>query len=243
MHKHLIIAAFDKAKDHAQLEGITNPSKSHMATLLSDYILQEVKFSITDRRLRDYYNEAIVIQTDKDIKIAQQDVINGLCQYLGYESYQAFLGNPSHAVVPKDVPTTHLPPKSKPLTFVKKHRTLLLSLLVVTVLVIYIVKINQLCWMVWNGETYEEAPYKAELVQNGTLKICNADRLEHFRQLKTITCDTEFFNADGSVKVWYGKNKNGDLEYFTSHGLHPETGKTLKPITMYMIRKYVCETY
>jgi hypothetical protein len=56
----------------------------------------------------------------------------------------------------------------------------------------------------------------------------------------TPNCEDEFFNEDGSVKLWYGKNKNKDLEYFTALGLHPETGKTLKPITQYMIDKYIC---
>ena len=31
------------------------------------------------------------------------------------------------------------------------------------------------------------------------------------------------------------------LQYFTALGLHPETGKTLKPITQYMIDKYICD--
>ena len=45
---------------------------------------------------------------------------------------------------------------------------------------------------------------------------------------------------DGSERLWYGKNKNKELEYFTAFGKHPETGKTLKPITKYMIAKYIC---
>ena len=55
-------------------------------------------------------------------------------------------------------------------------------------------------------------------------------------------CEYSFFNNDGSVRVWYGKNVSKELEFFTDLGLHPETGKTLKPITQYMIDKYVCNT-
>jgi len=42
------------------------------------------------------------------------------------------------------------------------------------------------------------------------------------------------------VKIWYGRNIKKELEFFTSLGLHPETGKTLDPITDYMIKKYAC---
>ncbi|WP_435682498.1 hypothetical protein [Nonlabens sp.] len=55
-----------------------------------------------------------------------------------------------------------------------------------------------------------------------------------------VTCDTVFFKSDNSVRFWYGKNKKKEIEYFTDLGLHPETGKTLKPITGYMIEKYIC---
>ncbi len=48
------------------------------------------------------------------------------------------------------------------------------------------------------------------------------------------------FKEDDSVRIWYGKNREGELEYFSSQGLHPQTGKTLKPITRYMIEKYIC---
>ena len=34
-----------------------------------------------------------------------------------------------------------------------------------------------------------------------------------------------------------------DDEFFTSFGYHPETGDPLKPITEYMIRKYICDTF
>ena len=48
-------------------------------------------------------------------------------------------------------------------------------------------------------------------------------------------------NQDGREQIWYGKNNRGELEFFTSQGLHPETKKTLKKITKYMIDKYVCK--
>ena len=39
--------------------------------------------------------------------------------------------------------------------------------------------------------------------------------------------------------VWYGKSPNKrEYEFFNHPGLHPETGKTLKPISKYIIKKY-----
>src|SRR5690606_39196582 len=138
-------------------EGLANPSKNRLSKVLSDYFTDDVNFPFTDKSLKEYYNDAIAIDEDKDINIPQQAVINGLCQYVGYESYQAFLANQKEATSNTDS-LNLTPSKPNPLVFVKKYKTVLLSLLVVTVLVTYIVKINQQCWMVWNGESYEEAP-------------------------------------------------------------------------------------
>jgi len=93
-------------------------------------------------------------------------------------------------------------------------------------------------WMVWDNDHYIETSFDADKVQNGTLKLYKEDRIENFRRIEPDSTYT-FFNKNGSVRLWYGKNSQGDLEYFTDLGLHPETGKTLKPITQYMINKYI----
>ena len=66
-----------------------------------------------------------------------------------------------------------------------------------------------------------------------------------FDNLKRVDpdCKYPFFKADGSENLWYGKSAKGKLEYFTSYGLHPVTGKTLDPITPYMIKKHICSDY
>jgi len=52
-----------------------------------------------------------------------------------------------------------------------------------------------------------------------------------------VNKQTLFFKK-GKPLVWYSKAK-GKLSYFNSFGINPETGKTLKPMTDYMINKYV----
>lgn len=48
------------------------------------------------------------------------------------------------------------------------------------------------------------------------------------------------FFKNGKAVVWYGKN-DGVVELFNTPGFHPETGKPLKPITKYIIKKYNLE--
>ena len=45
--------------------------------------------------------------------------------------------------------------------------------------------------------------------------------------------------AKSQPLILYGKNAAKEYEYFTHPGLHPETGKTLKPISRYIIKKYI----
>ena len=95
-------------------------------------------------------------------------------------------------------------------------------------------------WMVWHEDHYIEVDFDSEKYKMNQLKLLKEERIELFKKILPICGETTFFNGDGSVAIWYGKNKDKTLEYFTALGLHPETGKTLKPITGYMIEKYIC---
>lgn len=55
---------------------------------------------------------------------------------------------------------------------------------------------------------------------------------------KLTVCDTTPFFEGGKPKIWYCK-VNGKPEFFDGPGLHPITGKGLKPVTPYIINKYV----
>lgn len=57
--------------------------------------------------------------------------------------------------------------------------------------------------------------------------------------LKRIEVNKEtLFIENGKPQVWYSKIK-GKIYYFNTYGTNPETGKPLKPITEYIIKKYV----
>jgi hypothetical protein len=93
--------------------------------------------------------------------------------------------------------------------------------------------------MEWQETRYVETSFDAEKLKTGVLKVYKEERIESFRELFP-NCTTRFFNEDGSVQVWYGKDMDGEMDFFSSYGLHPETNKTLRPITQYIIDKYVC---
>lgn len=96
--------------------------------------------------------------------------------------------------------------------------------------------------MVWKDNHYIEVDFDIKAYELNKLKLYKEERIKYLYKINA-NCDTKYFNENGSVKVWYGKNKAKKIECFTALGLHPETGKTLKPITSYMIKKYLCDSY
>lgn len=94
--------------------------------------------------------------------------------------------------------------------------------------------------MVWVKNHYEAVEYD-KVKDTAEVSPLNQDVLDNFKKI-TVTDSTIFFkngNYDNPL-VWYGKAPNKkEYEYFNQPGLHPETGKTLKPITKYIIGKYI----
>lgn len=239
MHNKLIKESFEKALQQEAERGILNPSKSRLATILSDYIEENQDFQFGERRLRDYYNEALA---EAQVEIKQPAVLNGLSSFLGYNNYQDFVVRLTEN---KNDPISLEPENEvgetlRILTFVKKHKISLTITLIAAAVIIFLMVFNQERWMSWDGDNYVETSFDAEKLKSGTLKVYKEDRIANFALLKP-ECDTQFFNADGNVRVWYSKSKNGKLDFFSGYGLHPISGKTLKPITKYIIDKYICE--
>lgn len=113
--------------------------------------------------------------------------------------------------------------------------------MIIATIVIY--NSNQLKWMQWKDDHYEEAEFEEGKLDHGILSVYEEAQIEKFKQIKNPDCNYPFFKDDGTVNTWYGKNKEGTIEVFTDIGLHPETGKSLSPITVYIIKKYLCPTY
>lgn len=94
--------------------------------------------------------------------------------------------------------------------------------------------------MVWNIDHYKAIDCnqtKQGFIYNTPI-YTDKKLLTNFKKV-TVDSNTLFFDAKKQPLIWYGKNATKEYEYFTHPGLHPETGKTLKPISHYIIKKYI----
>ena len=236
MHRKLIEEAFKKAEKDLIDEGHASPSVDKRATHLSQVL--EVNSNYGSKTFHKLYNKTLNVN-DK-IEIKRQDVVLGICQYLGYPDYESCKKICDvDTDAPKQSEETTLPaPRSK-----KFILTISISIAFVLIIgICYQVFMPKQQWMEWQENHYIEVNYNAQKLRNGTLKLYKEERILYFKKIEP-DCNTDFFTDKGIENLWYGKNEKGELEFFTDQGLHPETGKTLKAITPYMIRKYICEDY
>lgn len=93
--------------------------------------------------------------------------------------------------------------------------------------------------MVWKGEKYEAVDCNETVNSFAQTTLPKDNQLiAEFRKMKVDT-KTSFFDKKGNPKIWYIKNPNGTLEFYNQPGLQPETGKTLRPVSRYIIEKYI----
>lgn len=214
MAHQIIIVAFKKAESETERNS-TNAN----AEFLSEYIFEKFKYSISTKSLTRYY---------KGESSPNQKVKDYLAHYLGYENYDAYLRWNSNSKL-----RGQRDEERKINLFSKKRVLMGLSFLMVLVTSSYLSYLGgkEEC-MIWNNNHY----IKTEC--NGS-----SDEVKFvpsiYNNLKKVkVSDTTTFFKNGEVQIWYDKS-NGYLEFFTSPGIHPVNGKTLKPITDYMIKKYV----
>ncbi|EAR16467.1 hypothetical protein [Robiginitalea biformata] len=225
MHAELLKQAFDQAQRDTGSEKVLR-----RAQFLSDTIEERTKQPYGERSLRNYFNE--VQQGSDDFELPAH-VVDGLAGYLGYDTYRDFLNSLEGG---------------SPLTINRPRRNTrvwyYLAGVGVIALVLWVLFENpfQTKMMIWVEDHYEVVPMDLETYKLSDLKKINQDRLDHFRKVEP-DCSYEFFDGNKLELLWYGRNPDGELEYFTDLGRHPETGKTLDPITEYMIKKYICPTY
>ena len=225
MYKDVILESFKKGGN--EISGKT--TKSQIAEHISIYLLNEYKIQVSGRTLRNLFNDACTINENKDISV-NSSFVNALCNYLGYKNYNHFI---------KDNPD---PIRSKLISNIKKKWIIILISLITISSVIGFGNFNQERWMQWDGYKYIEVKFNKEKYELDQIELLNKKVINSFHKI-TPNCKTSFFDEKGIEKLWYGKNPNKDVEFFSSLGRHPETGKTLKPITRYMIKKYICDSY
>ncbi|GIQ57105.1 hypothetical protein Flavo103_02410 [Flavobacterium collinsii] len=93
--------------------------------------------------------------------------------------------------------------------------------------------------MQWSGDHYEMVD--CDLKIQGFAKSSNIEIIDptlvHLKKIKV--CDTTtYFDKNGVAIVWYAKTANG-IDFFDAHGRHPENNSPLRPVTHYILNKYV----
>ncbi|WP_281633494.1 hypothetical protein [Flavobacterium luteolum] len=105
-------------------------------------------------------------------------------------------------------------------------------------IMIYLAFFQKQC-MQWSSDHYEKVSCDLEVNGLGSFNVVEPFDKTVFDLKKIKVCDTTaFFNKNGDAIVWYGKTANG-IDFFNGHGRHPENNSSLKPVTRYILNKYV----
>jgi len=95
-------------------------------------------------------------------------------------------------------------------------------------------KVSEKECMYWKLDHYVAVLCNEDINVNQVIAI-DEELLTSFRKINRVDTLT-VNNALG--KVWYDKSNN-HVEFFTNFGIHPENGKTLKPVSKHIIEKYI----
>lgn len=89
--------------------------------------------------------------------------------------------------------------------------------------------------MQWTGDKYEMVDCDLKTsVNNIELLDPTLINLKKVQVCDTTTC----FDKNGVAIIWYAKTANG-VDFFNAHGRHPENNSSLRPVTNYILKKYV----
>jgi hypothetical protein len=91
--------------------------------------------------------------------------------------------------------------------------------------------------MQWSGDHYEKVD--CDLNVNGLIPstIEPFDEIK-FELKKVNVCDSTTCFKNGKSIIWYAKTGDNQADFFNTHGIHPENGKALRPVTEYIRGKY-----
>jgi len=139
----------------------------------------------------------------------------------------------------EEIDTHKFTPKSLKNTFLEKmSKKMVLGVAVILSLgcTYYFAFKKEQC-MQWSDNHYEIV--NCVISANDSLKSLVEPFDKGLFDLKKIqVCDTTTFFKNGKAVIWYAKTNDG-IDFFNTHGRHPENDNALKPVTRYIINKYV----
>lgn len=220
MLKKLLLQLFEKLENE---RNNNTRSKSGNANYFVDVILEEAfrKPNLISARALVQYYDKYVDGKENNSGEPNSELKNIISQYLGFDNYHDF----------EEKNKTSRKRRINLKNTKVKSAGVAAAILLITGVVSYNTNTKIDC-IQWKENHYEKIDCNNN-VPNPLLKDVN---IETFKKI-TPNDSTVFFEY-GHAIVWYGKSSSGEMEFFNSRGLHPETMKELKPITKYIIDKY-----
>jgi hypothetical protein len=222
MIEKLLIQLFEKLEQERNND---NKTKNGNSIYFVEKVLEE-KFGkpnfISARALKEYYNKYVERKENKAGE-PSSELKDLIAQYLGFENYYDFEER------------NNKPQKER--NKIRSNKIKSASIISAIILASSVISYNTLykskdC-LEWKGNHYE----KIQCLNDFPNPLLKDVDIEIFKKIE-VNDSTTFFKY-GNPVVWYGKSRNGEMEYFNSRGVHPETLDELKPITKYIIRKYI----
>lgn len=231
MLEKLFMQLFEKLKNE---DANDKKSKSGCFDFFVNEILQNDGFkvegySITSKAIKNYYEKYVEKRENKSGE-PKSEILNIIAKYLGYKNYIDFENANKDSLVEISKKNTTSKPKSKTLTRI----TIASSVLLLIPSFFFINNYNSETCIIWNKTQFERSTCNSVQALNNN--VYHID-IANFKKIN-VSKKTRFFR-NGKPIVWYGKSTDGLIEFFNSRGIHPQTLKELKPITKYIIKKYV----
>jgi hypothetical protein len=209
---------FNKAKKESR-----ESSLRKWAEYIADYLSDEAKYPLSVKTLERYYNGDTLPNMEKKNKLAM---------FLGYKDYKDYLRANGESGLKNDEEESI---SLKKLNFNQENYIVVVACVLFILILVagYIgYTTGTVDCMIWKEDHYEVT--NCEGKPGETEKVPYL--IENFRQINVS--DTTTFFRNGKPVVWYDK-QNNELYFFSAPGINPETGKTLKEISHYMIEKYI----
>ena len=203
----------EEAFKKARKEGASNTALG-LATHIHNELEGKCNQPTTADSIRGYYRKL----ENKEAFNFSKTAKDHLSIYLGYEDYKGYLTKNNS----KDINT-------------KRYKFTLLVLIIV--LIFFVFNSTRKKCMIWDENRFVKI-----YCEEANAKPIDQGLLTKFRKIEAQCLEDFFFNEDRSAKVWYYKRGNNDIELFSSPGIHPVNGKSLKDITRYMINEHICDT-
>ncbi|TDN87428.1 hypothetical protein DET49_112118 [Salegentibacter sp. 24] len=209
MTDKLIERVFEKAGKESGKDSVNGK-----AEYLAEHISEVYKFQVSSKTLTRY---------QKKEYSPSHPLTDYFSKFLGHKNYGEFVKNDSEPILKAGVKIQ------------KNSKAWIIALILFPLIGVsaYVGYQNgkEEC-MIWQEDHFEKTTCSG--AENE--EILRAFRLENFK--KIAPTETTTFFKNGKAQVWYDKSNN-ELEFFTAPGTHPTNDKTLKPITTYIIEKYI----